>query len=654
MKNILLIFTIVVSLMHPAVAQKKKLSKHFTPRIANAEKITKKTNAFGSARQSDPVSHNNGITVGAEGCNCDVPLDGSFSIVPFNGDDGYCTGCPGTPPEYRNDDSFTKFPIHLPFNFCFYGQTVNWVYINTNGNISFDAPYSDFTSVPFPDATYSMIAPFWGDVDTSDPASGLVYYKVTSHALIIKWDSVGYFDAWSDLLNTFQLIITDGTDPLIPNGNNVSFCYKDMQWTTGDASNGEFGFGGDPATVGVNQGNGIDYIQLGTFDSPGTAYNGPYGNPSGVDWLDNQVFTFNVCVSTTNIPPLPSGIATCDTIRLCSGDTLNIPVNFFSPEIGQTTNVTVSTSPGLLGWTVNTDTAGNPAFVNARLIAKSTNHGINTITFTALDDGTPVDTTVINVVILIDSTCLFGKPQANFLSSDKNICSNDCINFTNLSINTTSWHWIFQGGLPSESFVENPQSVCYLSAGTYNVTLIATGSGINDTLTNSSYIAVYPAPPTPVITEQHDTLYCSTDPSYTAYQWYSDSTLVSGATGAFLVITNGGNYNVQVTDENGCKVAVGINIVLGIQNSVESEFVSLFPNPVLSELRIQNREFRIDEIDIYNVLGMKIYSYRPETVIPKPETVIDVSALSPGIYFMQVANHNSSGPSIMVEKFIKE
>ena len=66
-----------------------------------------------------------------------------------------------------------------------------------------------------------------------------------------------------------QLIITDGNDPIITPGNNVQFCYKDMQWTTGAASQGVNGFGGTPATVGVNRGNGVDYIQIGRYDQAG-------------------------------------------------------------------------------------------------------------------------------------------------------------------------------------------------------------------------------------------------------------------------------------------------------------------------------------------------------------------------------------------------
>ena len=83
------------------------------------------------------------------------------------------------------------------------------------------------------------------------------------------------------------MIITDGVDPLIP-GGNVSFCYGDMQWTTGDASGGAGGFGGNAATVGANLGDGSNYIQFGRFDSAGYAYDGPYNLNDGVDWKNYQ------------------------------------------------------------------------------------------------------------------------------------------------------------------------------------------------------------------------------------------------------------------------------------------------------------------------------------------------------------------------------
>ena len=56
-----------------------------------------------------------------------------------------------------------------------------------------------------------------------------------------------------------MVLISDGNDPSMGIGNNICFCYADMEWTTGNASDGVSGFGGTPATVGVNNGDGIKF-----------------------------------------------------------------------------------------------------------------------------------------------------------------------------------------------------------------------------------------------------------------------------------------------------------------------------------------------------------------------------------------------------------
>jgi hypothetical protein len=273
-------------------------------------------------------------------CSCLTPLDSTFSVVQFLG---------GVAPDYRNDDSYSN-PIFLPFTFNFYGTLYNSVFINNNGNISFVQGNEVYTADPFPDAQYNMIAPFWGDVDTRDSLSGLVYFKVTPTAMIVKWDHVGFYDTRSDLVNTFQLTISSGSDTLIPGGNNVSFCYGDMQWTTGAASGGLDGIGGFAATVGVNQGNGVDYFQVGTFDTLGLAFDGPYNSNDGVDFLDQQEIYFNLSL-LGNVPPIIVSSYLCDTIDVYTGDTLEKAISIDSvvfvigvttPEIDQTVQATIS------------------------------------------------------------------------------------------------------------------------------------------------------------------------------------------------------------------------------------------------------------------------------------------------------------------------
>lgn len=404
-------------------------------------------------------------------CECMIPIDGSFTIVPFTS---------GTPPSYQNDDGSSPL-VNLPFSFCFYGQTQTSCYINNNGNISFGAPYGTFSANAFPDPNFVMIAPFWGDVDTRSVTSGYVYYKVTPTSLIVKWDAVDYFNATASahqsLYNTFQLIITSGTDPLLPSGNNVSFCYGDMQWTTGDASQGTNGFGGIPATVGVNRGNGIDYIQIGQFDAPGTGYDGPFGSPDEVSWLDNQTFYFDVCSNNgNNLPPVVNAPQSCDTIEMCVGDTLDINATFLSPEQGQITTISVNPN-GLQNFTVINNTSGNTATLLAQLIASAANTGYNTISITGTDNGSPAQSTSADVIVHIISAPAFNAGYTPLT----NIYPGTPLQFSDNTPGVAGWYWDFGDG--DTSTAQQPVHG-YPAAGTYTVTLSVTlATGCSGTMT---------------------------------------------------------------------------------------------------------------------------------------------------------------------------
>lgn len=429
-------------------------------------------------------------------CSCMIPIDASFQVVPITS---------GVSPDYRNDDGSTA-TIPIPFNFCFYGVTMNSLFINNNGNISFGAPYATFSALSFPDPNFIMIAPFWGDVDTRDLASGLVYYKITPSSLIVRWETVGYYANHSDLLNDFQLIITDGNDPILPAGNNVSFCYGDMQWTTGDASNGVGGFGGFPATVGVNRGNGVDYIQIGQFDQPGTSYDGPFGNPDQVSWLDNQTFYFNVCNNTSgnNIPPIINSQEVCDTIILCIGDTTLINATFLSPEQGQVTSANITGS--VTGLSILSNTSGNPATITAQLIANAANTGYNTITITGTDNGVPAATTSASVIVDI-----IASPAINFTMSPPPVQPMGVtVQFTDNTPGATSWLWDFGDG--NTSNIQNPTHV-YASDSLYLVTLtVQVGNGCSTSMTqtylvHTDYSIIAPNVVTPNGDGKNDELY---------------------------------------------------------------------------------------------------------------------------------------------------
>ena len=331
-----------------------------------------------------------------------VPLDATFTNVIMGG----CAGCSGpanpADPCQRNDDDFTAIPIALPFTFTMYGTPYNSVFVNNNGNLSFGTGFSVFTSTGFPVAGFPMVAPFWADYDSRGQLSGVVHYRLDAHKLVVIWDHVGYYGAHDDKLNTMEVIISDGLDPVVGVGNNVCFCYDDMQWTTGDASGGAGGFGGTPATVGVNKGDGVNFFQIGRFGIPGPFYDGPGGATDGVDYLDSRTFCFNVSGGENNQPPVPTGFPSGDFVGLCVGDSLHLATAFTSPELGQTTTTVVNlgTLPPSESSLINSP--GNPSTQILRFTPSLADAG-NTyvVIYTATDDGVPPASTTVNLVIQV-------------------------------------------------------------------------------------------------------------------------------------------------------------------------------------------------------------------------------------------------------------
>lgn len=313
-------------------------------------------------------------------CDCYIQPDATYTVAMAPNDDG------------------SSSIIDIPFNFCFYGQNYNQLYINNNGNVTFENDLFTYSSNAFPSAGDKIIAPFWGDVDTR--GVGQVVYKITPTAIYVNWENVGYYNSYTDKTNTFQLILTDGSDPAVADGN-IAFCYKDMQWTTGDASGGENGFAGTPATAGANKGDNIGYFMVAQFDHPGTDFDGALGNADGISWLDNKSFYFNIC-NANNIPPIAEGVSSCDTFTLCAtSDTANIQIKFLSPELDQSTSLTYTTTNGLVVTEVQ-NTPGNTASIILQAVAVPGQEGYHTVTVTATDDFVPAGVTTVTFTIFVD------------------------------------------------------------------------------------------------------------------------------------------------------------------------------------------------------------------------------------------------------------
>lgn len=155
-----------------------------------------------------------------------------------------------------NDDSSTGL-VNIGFTVNFYGLTFNQLYVNNNGNVTFDQALSTYTPFSLTSTGRQIIAPFFGDVDTR--AGNLTRYGSDTvdgrPAFAVNWRDVGYFSVHTDKLNTFQLVMVDRSD-IAPGDFDFEFNYNRIQWETGDASSGVNGLGGFPARAGFSNGTG--------------------------------------------------------------------------------------------------------------------------------------------------------------------------------------------------------------------------------------------------------------------------------------------------------------------------------------------------------------------------------------------------------------
>lgn len=521
---------------------------------------------------------NNNNSVMSTPCNCWVPRDTSFHAVDCNNPNGSNSSPTSTTsPVYQIDDA-SSWGIALPFSFCFYGNTVGTtgdsLYINSNGIVTFGANFTTFSPISFPctsagNGPGAAIAPFWSDVDTETPntSGGVIYYKLTPTYMIIQWDSVGVYDHTGQI-NSFQLIITDGSDPILPAGNNVSFCFGEMQWACGDASGATIGTGfgyaagGSPATVGINKGDGVNYSQISLFDTTVNNYTNPAGNPvSGIGWLVGRSFYFNTCGAGGGVPPVPlsGGANPCsgDTLSVCTaGDTLVNTVSFSPPNPSQTVSVT-ATAPSLgSNFSILNSTSGSTAsltfHVNTAGLSAPGNYNVSV---TATNSG-GLSTTVNYIIHINNSTPI---PNPVIVVTPTITCGNTppVITLTNSSA-YSSWTW-------SNGATTATTSIA--STGTVQVTVFQGGCQ----KTGSASVQIYPAP-NPVISGA--LTYCTPTSTSTTIQ-----TTVSGGTAPFSYNWNNGlastysltatgtstgtSYTVVVTDAHGCVGSASVTITSG-------------------------------------------------------------------------------------------
>jgi hypothetical protein len=185
-----------------------------------------------------------------------------------------------------NDDGSTG-RVDVGFTLNFFGAAYNQVFVNNNGNITFDNALSTFTPFGLLNTNTKIIAPFFADVDTAISGSLPVTYGPGTvgarPAWGVNWVHVACFATPSGGYNSFQLILIDRSD--IGAGDfDIEFNYQTLVWDTGTASGGDANCRGS-ASAHAGYSNG----STSSFELAGSGVSGAFLDSSATALAANSL-----------------------------------------------------------------------------------------------------------------------------------------------------------------------------------------------------------------------------------------------------------------------------------------------------------------------------------------------------------------------------
>ncbi|MBU1719067.1 MAG: PKD domain-containing protein, partial [Bacteroidetes bacterium] len=255
------------------------------------------------------------------------------------------------------------------------------------------------------------------------------------------------------------------------------------------------------------------------------------------------------------------------------------------------------------------------------------------------------------------------SPDAIFSTAQTTLCAGDSILYNNSSTGATDFEWIFEGGAPASSTLNNPGYITYPTAGQYDVTLIAVNGSQSDTTTLADYIHIYEQP-VAAFSATDDTLYLpnafvaftNQSQGATSYIWTFGDASSSTETDPWHIYDTTGVYTVVLIANNGaCSdsiVSTDAIVVLVISSaSAETgeENVRIFPQPVKEYINITlpsgfSGEVRVT---ITDMTGNIVLAKQCEVVQGSPN-IINLHGIAPGNYLLSVSSGESTYSSLLI------
>jgi PKD repeat protein len=243
---------------------------------------------------------------------------------------------------------------------------------------------------------------------------------------------------------------------------------------------------------------------------------------------------------------------------------------------------------------------------------------------------------------IIVTDCLL--PQVSFTSQISSVCQNGSITFNDASVNSTSWSWVFPGGTPATSTLQNPV-VTYSTPGIFSVILTATNNHGSQSAMKFNYVTVNAPPSAPVITQSGNEFTSSTA---NQYQWYFNNVEISSATDQNFYASNSGIYFVEVMDQNQCtsQSAPLYYSMTGITETNLNDF-SVFPNPAADEININLPANTEGRIILINSKGQHVFDKNIEK--NEISNKIDLTQYPAGMYSVVISNENGLSTKTIIK-----
>jgi len=212
--------------------------------------------------------------------------------------------------------------------------------------------------------------------------------------------------------------------------------------------------------------------------------------------------------------------------------------------------------------------------------------------------------------------------------------------------------WEFgNGAIPATMSGEGPHTVNYSSGGIKTVKLIVNDTYINEDVNS---VVVFDIP-TANYEVMGNTLISN---SPFGNQWYLDGNPIDGATKQSYVISEDGDYYVEICSSQSITKSLIVDGIEEVEleetiSEIEGTKISVYPNPNngIFKLKINSeKEFNLDNVDyeIIDITGRILQ--KDVLILSNDEYFINAGNLNDGLYFLKINYSNKHHTSKIVIK----